>query len=292
MSDILKNAFDHDDYHVKDSFQFADFIRSQQSVPNNYISVSLDVQSLFTDIPTDLVVQIITEKWDTISAFSNLSLDAFVDVFHFCIGSNYFNFNGTFYKQTFGLGMGDCMSPICADLVMSKLQSYCLSVTSFHVPFFKRYVDDIVTAIPKDKADDILNIFNSFHTKLQFTVEVEQNNAISFLDTKIIRSKDNHLKVDWYQKPTFSGRFINFHSCHSFRQKINIIKNLKHRALNISDIEFHSSVLNKIRCFLCNNNFPISLVNNILNQNTIGNNSTNSSDHSTRYFKIPYVKYL
>nr|CAI5830742.1 unnamed protein product [Callosobruchus analis] len=292
MSDILKNAFDQDDYHVKDSFQFADFIRSQQSVPNNYILVSLDVQSLFTNIPTDLVVQIITQKWDTISAFTNLSLDAFVDIFHFCIESNYFNFNGTFYKQTFGLGMGDCMSPICADLVMSKLQSHCLSLTSFHVPFFKRYVDDIVTAIPNDKVDDILNIFNSFHSKLQFTIEVEQNNAISFLDTKIIRSRDNRLKVDWYQKPTFSGRFISFHSFHSFRQKINVIKNLKHRALNISDTEFHSHVLNKIRSFLWNNNFPMSLVNRILNHNTIVNNSKNSSINSSRYFKIPYVKHL
>jgi len=44
-------------------------------------------------------------------------------------------------------------------------------------------VNDIILAAPSESVDDILEIFNSLNTKLQFTVEVGINNRISFLDT-------------------------------------------------------------------------------------------------------------
>ena len=57
------------------------------------------------------------------------------------------------------------MSPVCSDIVMSELQNTCLAQLSFEVPFFKRYVDDIVTAVPKDKCEELLSVFNGFHPK-------------------------------------------------------------------------------------------------------------------------------
>lgn len=64
--------------------------------------------------------------------------------------------------------------------------------------FFKRYVNDICTCIPKDQVDKFLKIFNSYQEKsLQFTIEIEKHQEISFLDMKLIRA-DNKLKTDWY----------------------------------------------------------------------------------------------
>lgn len=45
-------------------------------------------------------------------------------------------------KQFFGLWMGNCPSPICADIVMNELQ-VTTSKFSFTLPFFKKYVNDI-----------------------------------------------------------------------------------------------------------------------------------------------------
>lgn len=36
--------------------------------------------------------------------------------------------------------------------------------------------------------------------------------SVSFLDTQVIRPENNSIKLDWYRKPTASGRYINFNS--------------------------------------------------------------------------------
>jgi len=38
--------------------------------------------------------------------------------------------------------------------------------------FYYRYVDDIVLAAPSDSMNDIKNIFNLLHARLQFTIEI------------------------------------------------------------------------------------------------------------------------
>jgi len=43
---------------------------------------------------------------------------------------------------------------------------------------------------PGEWLDKILNIFNSFHKRIQFTLEISDNNSINFLDVTISK-KDN-----------------------------------------------------------------------------------------------------
>lgn len=45
-------------------------------------------------------------------------------------------------------------------------------------------------AIASDKSQDIVNIFNSYNHSLQFTIELEQNFKISFLDILLDRSEN------------------------------------------------------------------------------------------------------
>ena len=73
-------------------------------------------------------------------------------------------------------------------------------------------------AAPSESIDDILDIFNSLHTRLQFTMEVDIDGKINFLDTMLIIEEQN-LIFDIYRKAIFSGRFLNFHSHHSLCHK-------------------------------------------------------------------------
>jgi len=54
------------------------------------------------------------------------------------------------------------------------------------------------------------NNFNSFHPKLKFRIEIGET-SFNSLELKII-NRDGQLIFDWYHKPTFSGRFLNYHS--------------------------------------------------------------------------------
>ena len=127
--------------------------------------------SLFTNIPTDLTIDLIIKKWDKIKNHCNLTLNQFIELLKFTFENSYFNFDNKFFKQIYGLGMGNCLSPSCSDVVMSELQSTSIAKLPFQLPFFKRYVDDIITCVPHDQIDTLLTTFNSFHPRLQFTVE-------------------------------------------------------------------------------------------------------------------------
>ena len=65
-------------------------------------------------------------------------------------------------------------------------------------------------------------IFNSLYTKLQFTMEVGNDNRLNFLDTTVIID-NKRIIFDTYHKTTFSGRFLDFHSNHPLCHKKGII---------------------------------------------------------------------
>ncbi|XP_018376444.1 PREDICTED: uncharacterized protein LOC108769756, partial [Trachymyrmex cornetzi] len=141
----------------------------------------------------------------------------FLRALTFVLDSTFFVFNEQYYQQKFGAPMGSPLSPIIADIVMQDLETEALDILGVPLPFYFRYVDDILTAVPIDSIDHVLTVFNSFHERLQFTLE-NGVDKINFLDLTLIKNKDR-LEMDWYHKPTFSGRYLNFLSAHPLSQK-------------------------------------------------------------------------
>jgi len=99
------------------------------------------------------------------------------------------------------------LSPFIADIVLQDLEEDALNIIGLDLLFYYRYVDDIVLAAPIDKATHILNTFNSFHKRLQFTIEYEKDRTLSFLDLSLSVKK---ILIDWFHKKTFSGRYFLF----------------------------------------------------------------------------------
>ncbi|KAI4476142.1 hypothetical protein M0804_013832 [Polistes exclamans] len=220
-------------FSIKNSFEFAEFIRGTK-LPEGYILVSLDVISLFTNIPKELVIKIIEDNWDELSKYITVHKKTLIELIQFCFESSYFRFNGVFYQQLDGSSMGNPASPVLANIVMNYILKKVEGKLPFQVPFLKVYVDDIVTAIPKDRIEVTIKTFNSVNKKIQFTIEVENNKTLPFLDLKIIRKEDGSILTDWYVKPTSSGRCLNFKSNHPISQKIGVVKGLLFRALTLT----------------------------------------------------------
>ncbi|EFN64378.1 hypothetical protein EAG_07261, partial [Camponotus floridanus] len=106
----------------------------------------------------------------------NLPKSEFLTAVKFVINSKYFTFNEKIYRQSHGTPMGSQLSPIIADIVMQDIESRALNTINFKLPLYFRFVDDIFTVVPAERIDDILNTFNSMNSRLQFTLEVENNN--------------------------------------------------------------------------------------------------------------------
>ena len=106
----------------------------------------------------------------------------------------------------------------------------------------------------------IKSIFNMYTEHLQFTVERSRDNKISFLDIEVI-VKNNCIITNWYRKPTFSGRLLNFHSQHPNNNKIAIIYSLVDKAIKLSDESFYNENLSLIKQLLFDNDYLVDLVN-------------------------------
>ena len=161
-------------------------------IPPDLEIISLDIVSLFTNIPEYLVIKAIEKRWTQIHNKINMSYTEFINVIKFILNNNFFQFNGKFYQQIFGSAMGNLISPILANIVMEDLEVESIKKLNFRPLFYFRYVDDILLCIPKNMIDTTINTFNSYDKNLQFTAELPHNNCISFLDIKIIVNKQGH----------------------------------------------------------------------------------------------------
>jgi len=120
--------------------------------------------------------------------------------------------------------------------------------------------------------NDILKIFNSFHARLNFTLETSDNNSINFLDTKIIID-DHRIIFDLYKKPMFSERYLNFHSHHLVAHKRDIIFGMVDKMILLSHPRFHHKNLIEAECLkknvLLNNGYPLSFIFNTIRSRII-----------------------
>jgi len=196
--------------HIKDSINLKRKL-TDTYVPYGYTIISLDVVSLFTSVPFDLILQAIENRACYIHTKSSIPYDSIIEALKFIYNNTYFMFNGIYYLQKHGTPMGLSISSLLADIVLEDLEKHCIKNLAFDIIFYYRYVDDIILCLPDENTIDILNSFNNYHHKLKFTIEKEIDNQISFLDLKLIKI-NNSIIIDWYHKETFSGRYVNFYS--------------------------------------------------------------------------------
>jgi len=257
---LIANSLPFDHKQVKNSFELYKTL-SGTKICNTHKLISLDVTSLFTNIPRDLAINSIIKRWTLIKEKTLIPKDEFMNAINLILSSTYFTFNTKIYKQTYiyGTPMGSPLSPIIANLVMQDLEEITLGTIKCDIPFYYRYVDDIILAAPNNEITKIVEIFNEYHSRLQFTVEYENNRSLSFLDL-LIRVDNGEMVLDWFQKETFSGRFLSFYSNHPICHKIGTIFNLIDRAILLSHPKYHQKNIEKCIKLLLNNGYPLGLI--------------------------------
>jgi len=259
---ILSGSIKKPYSHVKDGWSFAATIKGMTIEPRERF-VSLDVASLFTNIPKELVMRGVTNRWNDIQKNTRLSLEQLLFALDMILCSTSFVFEGRIYEQIYGSPMGSPLSPILADMVMEDLEIHCISRLDFNVHTFYRYVDDIFMIIPAEKLNSVLTTFNSYHSRLKFTYELEDDNMLNFLNISVIKDNGNII-TNWFRKPTFSGRYINYYSNHPIQYKWNTVMSLVDQAILLSDERFHAANLDIVKANLLNNGYPLTMLNRMI----------------------------
>ena len=248
VSILFKKHFLRPKSTIKNSTKLKEIV-DKISVLDGFELVSFDVVSLFTNIPTVLILLAIENRWKYLNNKINLSKAEFLEGIKLLLDSTFLQFNKKYYKQIMGAPMGFCTSPRFADIALELLETSCVKNCNNDVLLFRRYVDDRLLIAKKDKIEEILSSFNNCNNNLQFTIERETNNGINFLDIQLIRT-NNKIITNWFRKSTASGRYINYLSHHPETQKIAIIHSLVDKAIKLSDSQFHNENLKTVKHYL------------------------------------------
>ena len=212
---ILENSLSKSNYTDKNSWELQKIIVTK-TIPNGHVMISLDVVAMFPNTPLDFVKNAVSNRWIKVNSDRKLDKKEFLKGLDFIMNYTKFKFNGKFYEQKCGTSIGSVVSPMLAEIFMEDLEKTVFKRLEFVVPFYFRYVDDTLLCVPLDKLQRVLDTFNDYHPRIQFTHEMERNNRISFLDVEIIKLDNSKIVSNWYKKSTYSGRILNFISSHPF----------------------------------------------------------------------------
>jgi len=236
--------------------------------------------------------------WNIFLDNSKVPNDEFILALKMILESIYFSFNDVIYRQNFGTPMGSPLSPIIADLELRDIESRDINILNVPLPIYVRYVDDILLAAPSDSVNKIVNIFNSFHPRLRFTLEVG-GDKLNFLDVTILKLNGN-LEFHWFHKPTFSGRYLNYNFQHALSQKRGTIISMVDRAFILSHPKYHQKNFNLIVEILCLNDYPFKFIFDTINtrlkylisEHTHIQSNSKTSNKQNRWFTIPFISAL
>ena len=127
--------------------------------------------------------------------------------------------------------MGSPVSMMVADMVMENIEQRALTSFSHPPIFWKRYVDDTCVTLLPSMVESFHQHVNSIEPSIQFTVEMESNGCLPFLDILITRDSDGSLSTTVYRKQTHTDQCLQFASHHPSSHKLSVCCSLFSRAL-------------------------------------------------------------
>ena len=162
--------------------------------------------------------------------------------------------------------------------------------------FYKRYVDGILTIMPDlNEANTFLDTLNSCHDNLKFTMEMEENNTISFVGMNIAK-RGRSLETSVHRKSTDTGLLLHYHSHVDKRYMDCLLTTIIHRAHHLSSTPTaFSDECNKLRSTFLKLDYPINVINSSINKflhniDNIDAPQDSSDDSPTIMVPLPFQK--
>jgi len=254
----------------KDTTAFLNCIERNKRVEPNTLLVTLDVVSLYTNIPHEEAVQLICEQYnDTLDQwlkYSNqlrpISANELSHLLLFILKSCTFEFNNIFYSQLYGTPMGAPASVRIANIFMYKLlKNFFTTYRGPKPPFIGRLIDDIFTTWKFGKLTllKLVEELNKFHKSIKFEVSYSDK-EVHFLDTTVY-IKNGEILTKLYTKPTDRKQYLHYTSAHPTHVKkaIPYSQALRFRRITCEDDMLRTDLL-QLQNKLIHRGYPQSLV--------------------------------
>ena len=158
----------------------------QTTLPPHTYLVTLDVESLYTNITHERAINTFTRHFKHHPRFV-----FFLDLLKHVLRNNVFTFDGHYFKQTCGLAMGTKLAPALATLVMAEVEQEFMAGEVLRPLLWRRYIDDILMFWSHSKKEftDFFRRLNNHTHKIRFTHTLSHQ-SIDFLDLTLFKQSD------------------------------------------------------------------------------------------------------
>ena len=170
----------------------------QETIPDGYEMVPFDVKSLFTNVLLESAIDITLEIiFDGREISTQITRPKMKELLTLCTKNVHFTFDNQVYHQNDLVAMGSPLGTVLAGIFMVELETRIIPTLGNMILNWKRFVDDTIDYVKNGSIDIILSKLNSFHPKIQFIYETEEENKLPFLDVLLIRN-GNFIETKFY----------------------------------------------------------------------------------------------
>lgn len=221
------------------------------------ILVTMDVQSLYTNIPHEGGLQALSHYLNTRPEGVVPPSDFLITLTEMALTMNYFQYTGSFYLQTQGTAMGAAFAPNYANLFMGHWEEKYIYNPSnpflSKIILWRRYIDDILL-IWNGTAEELERFViyaNSVDSHLSFTEE-HSVVSVNFLDLTIYKDAGNTLQSTIFRKPLSRNTLLKADSNHPsvLKRNIPVGQFLRLKRNCSTDVEFVNKSLEMKERFL------------------------------------------
>ena len=217
------------------------------------VMISFDVSSLYTNVPVNEAINdaanlLYSGRYET----PPVDKETFIALTKLAVTNVILSSHDGCFRQVDGLAMSSQPAPQLANIWLAKFKE----TIKDDAKIYERCMDDILRSIKESLVEAKLREINALHRNLKFTLEVEQDVKLPFLDMCIINI-NNELHSKWYQKPSDTGLVMNFHALAPKKYKRSTIQGLVYRIYRASShwCYFHEG-LTKAKEILERNQYP------------------------------------
>ena len=202
--------------YVRDTSDFIAKLDGVKDLPEGIILATIDVTSLYTNIPTQEGIQSVahtlrTNRPDHTAQPKN---DSLVKLLEMVLTMNNFQFNGENFLQIQGTAMGTKVAPSYANDYMGNFEEKHVYTYPTQPLLWLRFIDDIfiIWGAGKETLTTFLDHLNTRNDTIRFTMESSES-QVNFLDTTV-KLQNGQLITDLYTKPTDSHSYLHYSSSH------------------------------------------------------------------------------
>jgi hypothetical protein len=247
------------EHSVKNREELLQILRSTR--PQGLLA-SLDVESLFTNVPIETTIGIILQNTyhHEFKPPPKISKNSLESLLRICTTEAPFkHIDGSLYYQTEGIAMGSPLGPTFANFYMAQIENEVLQQEDIRPSIYARYVDDILVVVRDEEHLQQLQAKLQEHSILNFTYEIGYN-KLPFLDI-MVESSDGKYHTNVYVKETNTGECLNYTSECPEKYKISVINTFLQRAFVVTETweNFHSEV-RRVKQLLVNNGYPLAVM--------------------------------